>query len=286
MTNKLIILAGGASSRMKNSVAVKGLSEEEIQKANIESKALIQFGENKRPVLDYLLMNVEKAGFTNVYLVIGEESTSFYSYYGSKRSGNPFRTLQISYAIQFIPPGRKKPFGTADAVTQTLEQYPELQQETFCVCNCDNLYSAEALKTMAASGTPNAFIAYDRDGLNYPEERISRFALTLLDEENCLVDIIEKPATEAIEKYRDSKGKLRVSMNIFSFYGPDFYSYLSNCTVHPVRDEKELPTAILNFCSDHPGRFNGIPMNEHVPDLTSKEDILVVKDYIAKHFKE
>ncbi len=139
MTNKLIILAGGASSRMKNSLAVEGLSEEEIRNANVESKALIQVGEVKRPVLDYLLMNAELAGFQHIYLVVGEKSESFQSYYGSKRAGNQFRTMEISYATQIIPNGRKKPYGTADAVTQTLEQYPELQLETFCVCNCDNL---------------------------------------------------------------------------------------------------------------------------------------------------
>ena len=285
MTNKLIILAGGASSRMKKSTAVEGLSEEEIRKANVESKALIEFGEDKRPVLDYLLMNAEQAGFKHIYLVVGERSESFQSYYGSKRSGNQFRTLYVSYATQYIPDGRIKPFGTADAVTQTLEQYPELQKETFCVCNCDNLYSVEALKAMAESNVPNSFIAYDRDGLNFPKERIARFAVALLDKDNNLIDIVEKPASEAIETYRDSKGKLRVSMNIFSFSGSDLFPYLKNCEPHPVRNEKELPTVILNFCKDYRGRFKGIPMNEHVPDLTSKEDILVVKEYIAKHFK-
>ncbi len=139
---------------------------------------------------------------------------------------------------------------------------------------------------MAQSDSPNAFIAYDREGLNFPKERITRFAVALLDKENNLVDIIEKPASEAIETYRDFNGKLRVSMNIFSFDGSDLFPYFKNCPAHPIRDEKELPTAILNFCKDHPGNFKGIPMKEHVPDLTSKEDILVVKEYIAKQFKK
>lgn len=286
MTNTLLILAGGASSRMKRSMAVEGLSEEEIKKANASSKALIEFGKDKRPVLDYLLMNAEKAGFERVFLIVGEQNQAFRAYYGDKASGNRFRNLSISYATQYITEGRSKPFGTADAVTQALEQFPKLQQETFCVCNCDNLYSVDAMRKMARSKDANAFIAYDRDGLNYPSERISRFALTLLDADQNLIDIIEKPASEAIESYRDANGKLRVSMNIFSFHGPDLFPYLKNCPTHPIRNEKELPSAILNFCKDHPGRFKGIPLHEHVPDLTSKQDILIVKNYINEHFKE
>jgi len=284
MNNNILILAAGASSRMKESKNVEDLSLSEITAANTMSKALISYGKEQRPILDFLLRNAEKAGYKNVYLIIGKQSDTFKSFYGNKTKNNPFNGLLISYVTQHIPKGREKPFGTADAVTQALNQYTHLQNEVFTVCNSDNLYSVEALKALGTTISPNAFIAYDRDGLKFSTDRISNFALVLLDEDNYLIDIIEKPAVTNIEKYRDANGKFRVSMNIFKFNGISMFQYLNNCPVHPKRNEKELPTAVLNFCRDHPGQFEGIGFCEHVPDLTTKKDIKVFKDYLKNHF--
>ena len=286
MHSNLLILAGGASSRMKSSISVEGLSSEEIKRANTQSKALISYGKENRPILDFLLLNAKKAGYKNVYLIVGEQNEDFQRYYGKKTANNEFNGMLLSYATQFIPENRQNPFGTADAVTQALEQYPQLQKEAFTVCNCDNLYSEKALREMATTTEQNAFISYDRDGLEFPMERISRFALVLMDAANYVIDIIEKPSEEHLENYRDAQGKFRVSMNIFKLDGAQLFPYLKNCPPHEVRNEKELPTALLNFCDDHPQNFKGIPWCEHVPDLTSKEDILVFKKYLNSHFEE
>ena len=125
MTEHLIVLAGGASSRMKKSSSSE-LSNDKIQEANSRSKALILF--NDRPMLDYVLRNAKQAGFKNIYIVIGEEDVLFKKYYGKQIIGNIFHKLNISYVIQYIPIGRLKPFGTADAVFQALEQYSFLKQ--------------------------------------------------------------------------------------------------------------------------------------------------------------
>ena len=139
---------------------------------------------------------------------------------------------------------------------------------------------------MATTTASNAFVSYDPEGLRFTMERISRFALALLDDRNNLVDIVEKPMEENLNNYRDSDGKFRVSMNLFKFDGAAIYPYLKNCPPHPLRNEKELPTAVLNFCKEHPGQFKGIPFNEHVPDLTSKEDINVFKKYLGDHYPD
>ena len=280
MHENLVILAGGVSSRMKNSKVVDGLSSEEIESANTTSKALLRFGSNNRPLLDVLLRNAKEAGYKNTYLIVGASHQEFKDFYGEQDTNNLYQGMFISYAIQHIPAERMKPFGTADAIAQALEQYPELQQDFFTVCNCDNLYSVEALKAMRTTAAPNALISYDRDGLAFSMERIARFALLLLDADNFVIDIIEKPSEENIEKYRDSKGKFRVSMNLFKLNGAELFPYLKACPPHPIRDEKELPTALLNFCHDFPKKVLGIPFYEHVPDLTSKEDILIFKKYL------
>lgn len=286
MHDNLIILAGGASSRMKKPTAFTGLTAEEINQANERSKGLIGVGPNGRPLVDYVLYNAREAGYKNIYIVISEKGALFREFYGSASRDNDFYGLNISFAVQYIPEGREKPLGTADALFQAVEQYPELNEQAYSVCNSDNLYSTEALRALRKAETPHAFIAYDRDALDFPHERVSRFAVAHTDKDNLLLDIVEKPAVEDIPKYKDDNGKIRVSMNAFKFDGKMFYPYLKGCPVHPERNEKELPTALLNMIRDFPGSAADIPFSEHVPDLTAKDDIAAVKKYLEKHFPE
>ena len=284
MTDTLLILAAGASSRMKKSAATEGLSQNDVMAANTNSKALIPLGD--RPVLDFLLKNALKAGFRRMILIVAPDYQAFKSYYGTKKSGNDFEGAQLDYAIQFRPVEREKPWGTADAVQQALEQYPELQQTAFVVCNSDNLYSVNVLRTLLQANASNALMAYDRDGLNYPMERIARFALLKSRADGALLDIIEKPEPEEIESFRGSDGKFRVSMNIFKFDGPSYYPYLKACLPHPLRDEKELPTALLAMVKAHPGSVTTYHVSEAVPDLTAKEDIPLFRKFLKENYPE
>ena len=280
MTNTLIILAGGASSRMKKSMASK-LSEEMVTQANTRSKALILL--NDRPMLDYVLYNAKQAGITQVIIVIGPQGDLFKEYYGNEDQNNNFHGLHISYAVQHIPEDRVKPLGTADALLQAIEQYPRLQSDTFLVCNADNLYSTTAFFALRENKNPHAFLNYDRAALKYPMERIARFALTKVTTELYLEDIIEKPEASEVEDYKNADGTFRVSMNIFKFQGASFYPYLVACPIHPERNEKELPTAILAMVREHPTAMQAIPFSEHVPDLTGKDDIFILNDYLSTH---
>ena len=286
MTKNLVILAGGASSRMKKSLGANTLSKEELTHANTRSKALLSFGKNNRPILDFLLLNAENAGYKNVFIIKSEKGALFKEYYGKKIKNNPFNGISISYATQYIPKSRTKPFGTADALLQALDQFPNLQNEDFTVCNSDNLYSIKALEALLNCKDHNAFINYDRDGLLFPMEKIERFALTLVNKNSHLEAIIEKPPKEKVNDYKDAKGKFRVSMNIFKFTGNEIYPFLKNCPINSIRNEKELPTAILNMINKTGFYMKGIPFKEHVPDLTSKEDIAIMKIYLKKNYSK
>lgn len=283
MHENLIILAGGASSRMKKAINT-GLSTDLTAQANTRSKSLISIDTSGRPVMDYLLYNAKQAGYKHIFIVIGEKENLIKEFYGDNLKGNSFHGLTINYAIQYIPKNREKPFGTADALHQAITQYPELNTETYTVCNSDNLYSEVALKALRCTDHANAFVSYDRDALQFSLQRIARFALVSLDEEGFLKDIIEKPSVQDSELYKDESGKLRVSMNIFKFDGAMFQEYVVNCPVNEKRNEKELPTALLNMVKEHSASVIGIPISEHVPDLTSKEDIAILKEYIEKHY--
>ncbi len=280
MTDTLLILAGGRSSRMKRSDTTKGLSKKDIETANSKSKGMIEV--NNRPFMDYIMYNAKQAGINNIILLTSEANGAFKELYGDKEKENEFHGLKISYAVQYVPKNREKPYGTADAVCQAMEQCDELQKESFLVCNCDNLYSQKGFKKLVNMNTPNGWLNYDRRGLKFPKEQVESFAITHTDEDNYLLDIIEKPTAEEVRQFSENDGTVRVSMNIFKFDGKMLFDYVKNCPVNPKRDEKELPTAILNMVHEHPKVMKGIPICEHVPDLTRKEDIQRVREYLNK----
>ena len=274
MTNTIVILAAGMSSRMKKSTDSSiGLTK--AAEANKKSKSLITFG--NKPFIYFLLDNIVDAGFQNVIMVVGQDYEDF------KNEMDKFPNISrinIEYAIQSIPENRVKPFGTADAVYQTMDQIDKLKNQSFCVCNSDNLYSTKSLKLIRENTYDNAVLAYDRDSLNFPKDRVSSFSILMTNSEFNLVNFIEKPTQEQVEQNLDDNGKIRVSMNIFKFDGSQAFEFIKSCPVNPLRNEKELPSAIVNMISQDSLYMKGIPIAEHVPDLTSKSDIHIIQKLI------
>ncbi len=281
MKGKLVILAGGVSSRMKNStVSDNQVDSKLIDDAKNKSKGMIRIGEDERPFLDYLLFNARSAGYQDTVIVISERDNSIKEHYRN----NSVEGLNISYAVQSVPLGREKPLGTADALYQALKSKPEWNGASFTMCNSDNLYSVNALKLMFESKHLNAMIDYDRDGLEVEKERIEKFAVTKKDDEGFLLDIIEKPTDEEIKTVKVKNGFIGVSMNLFCFNYDMIFPFLETVPLHPVRQEKELPAAVKLMIAKNPKSLFCYPLREHVPDLTSKSDILTVKKYLEKHY--
>jgi len=272
--NSLIIMAGGASSRMKRSLGKSKLSESKKKIAHSVHKSLIPLGKEQKPLIFHLISNAVAAGYSDIYLITSPENQAFQKYIGKDKSHNTYAGAQVHFVIQDTPEYRVKPLGTADAVEQALNQYPELQNQTFTICNGDNLYSCDAFKKLRKERkTPNALISYARSALNYSDERLVSFAVMDIDSQGYLKALVEKPNPETIEKYRDHTGEIRVSMNIFSFVGKQLYPYLKNCPIHPERNEKELPEAIRLLNEKEPNQIECFGVNENILDLTSADDI-------------
>lgn len=269
---------------MKKATQSSDVSQKDIEQANSRTKGLIGVGNNDRPILDYLLYNAKKAGYTNIYIVVNEMGLPlFKQFYGEHQKNNTFNGLTISYIVQYIPENRVKPLGTADALFQAFEQYNELKTAFFTVCNSDNLYSQDALLKLRETTSNNAFINYNRATLEFSLERISRFAVTKLNKDNYLEAIVEKPDADKVDAYKDSEGNIGVSMNVFKFNGADFYPFIESCPIHPERNEKEIPVALLNMVNSGVPVL-GIPLSQHVPDLTAKEDIAIVREYLLNNY--
>lgn len=277
MTDTIIILAAGLSSRMQRSNASSELTKGQISAANSSSKSILKVGKSNRPLLHYLLRNAANAGFTRVLLVVGNSAAEIREF-AQQYVATSNQQLTIDFAVQQIPQGCDKPQGTADALLQALIQYPDIKTSVFAVCNADNLYSVQALKSLRTHSSDNVFIAYDRDALNYSDERIASFAICHLSAHGQLIDIIEKPTSTQLAEYQDDKGSVRVSMNLWKFSGKDIFKPLKECPLHPVRAEKELPTAVLNMIRKFQQPVLAIPISEHLPDLTSKDDLLDLQD--------
>lgn len=286
MSKNLVILAGGISSRMKKSKPSKDLDSQMVKNAKSISKSMLRVDYGRRPFMDYLLYNIKESGYRDIVIVVGEHDDSILEFYGKKKKDNLYKGMSISYATQIIPDGRKKPFGTADALLQALYFRTDWKGKKFTVCNSDNLYSKKVLKIMKESQYSNSMIDYDLKGLKFKQKRIEKFSVVNKDKENFLLEIIEKPTTEEVAKARDKDGRIGVSMNIFQFSYEMILPYLKTVPMHPVRLEKELPLAVNLMVKDNPKSMYTFPISEHVPDLTSLDDIHEVREYLEKEFKD
>ncbi|UAJ14535.1 sugar phosphate nucleotidyltransferase [Aquirufa lenticrescens] len=286
MKKRLLILAGGMASRMKKALAEENsdLDPKLVAQANAVTKGMIQVGKNGKTLIDYQLYNAHLAGIEEVMLLLHPTDSVSQEYCESLMAKDATWGMKIVFARQQIAADREKPAGTADAVYQALSQHTDWQTGRVIVCNSDNLYSVNALKTLWASEVPQALISYHRDSLLYPEERISAFALIRTDAEGYLLEIIEKPTKEQAEELMAKQGRLGVSMNVFVFEASTFLPYLAKTPFHAVRNEKELPTSVVMFGEGEGKGFFAIPLAENVPDLTSKEDILVMQKYLEETY--
>jgi ADP-glucose pyrophosphorylase len=269
---------------MKRSPAKGHLDPTLLKQADERTKGMIGVGEGGRPFLDYGLYNLFKAGVRDVVIVVGERDTSLRDYYGTKDRENEFHGLRISYALQRIPEGREKPIGSSDALLQALLSRPDWSNGDFIVCNSDNLYSVRAYSLLLECDAPNSLIDYDRSGLEFEAARIAHFGITRKDRDGYLLEIVEKPPFDELERLRGSDGSLRVSMNVFRLNYGMIFGPLKDCPLDPVRKEKELVAAVTLMVNRHPKSLKVIPLKEHVPDLTYKEDIATTGDFLRRHF--
>jgi NDP-sugar pyrophosphorylase family protein len=284
MSDKIVILAGGISSRMKKKEGIESIDTSLTKDADEKQKAMIGLGDNQRPFLDYLLYNIKIAGIKEVLIIIGEKDESIKSYYGATEKNVTFSGLNIKYAVQYILSGRVKPAGTADALYQGLSVVPEWKDSTFLVCNSDNLYSAGAIKKLMRTAYSNAMIDYDRDGLLFESGRINTFAITRKDSRGFLTDIVEKPSDNIVNEVKQQDGFVGVSMNLFKFTYNMIYPCLEKTPFHALRNEKELPSSVKLMVDGYPDAVFTYKLCEHVPDLTSKKDIIPVQEYLKKEF--
>jgi glucose-1-phosphate thymidylyltransferase/glucose-1-phosphate adenylyltransferase len=281
---KLLIMAGGMSSRMKKVEGSDALNSSLVEQANTLPKGMIGVGKDGRPFMDYLIYNAHLAGYDEVLILKNPKDNVTKPYYDQLVADGKAWGMKFKYATQQIAPDREKPAGTADAIQQALDQTPEWKGDRFTVCNSDNLYSVRVLKLLKENPVPNAVVSYESIALGVEPEKVKAFAVIKADDEKYLVEIIEKPNDEQIESARDEKGKIGVNMNVFHFFYDDILEYVTKEPFNPVRNERELPNAVMKMARENPKKVITVSVEENVPDLTSKGDISIVQKYLVDTF--
>ena len=70
----------------------------------------------------------------------------------------------------------------------------------------------------------------------------------------------------------------------FHFKYDDILKYVQSEPFNPIRNERELPSAVTRMAKENPGLVTTVPVAENVPDLTSKGDISLVQKYLVDEF--
>jgi glucose-1-phosphate thymidylyltransferase len=220
----------------------------------------------ERPFLDYVLSSLADAGFREVCLVLGPEQQNLRRRY--QQELRPAR-VTVRVAVQ------EAPRGTADAVAAA-EGF--VAARPFVVVNGDNLYPVEGLRNLLSLEGPGLLV-FERDELiassRIPIERLAGFAMPVLDSEDVLVDIVEKPQVDAL---RAAGPRARISMNAWRFEPSIFHACRS--VAPSPRGELELPDAVRLAIAGGV-RFRAIPARGPVVDLTRREDIALAAAQLA-----
>lgn len=248
------MLARGLGTRMRSADPDVTLADVQQRAADAGRKAMMPIG--GRPFLDFVLSAAADAGVTRVAVVVAADHEDLRRHY---RQLAPPRRVSLDFVVQ------PAPLGTADAVLAA-ERWTE--GEPFLVMNGDNLYPADAIRSIALLDEA-ALAAFDRDDLvrsgNIEPARVSAFALIETDAAGWLTHIIEKPDVTP----GSSGPHPRVSMNLWRFDARIFDA----CRDVPrsPRQEYELPLAV-GLALARGMRVRVVPAGGPVLDLSRRAD--------------
>ena len=296
MKTTLVIMAAGLGSRFGQGI-----------------KQLTSFGPHGEIIMDYSVHDALEAGFDRVVFVLRKDlEKDFREIIGDRIA----RRIEVDYAFQeltdlpdgfHLPEGRKKPWGTGQAVLAC----KNLIHEPFAVINADDYYGKEAfvrvhdyLVGMDGSGMKNGTLDLCMAGFVLKNTLSEHGGVTRgicsVDDTGSLRSIAETRGivrTEAGAAAPGADGALKdvdpdslVSMNFWGYpqqmltvLESHFQAFLEALTPENcLKEEFLLPIIVDDLLSKGEAEVNVCPSRDHWFGVTYQEDIPVVKQSFAK----
>lgn len=235
-----------------------------------------------RPVVDYVVRDCIAAGITDIYFVVGEQSTQVQNYYRSNiqlndyllRQGKedklplvaPIEGVKFHFIVQ---PAHGK-YGTAVPVG-LVNEYVESGESVAVIMGDDFLYNRdgtnEIQRLIEAATNGGAMI-----GVNVERDSVSKYGVLQLDENGNYQKIVEKPSVEEapstlinISKYVLPKEAIEAAVSI---------------PVNPNRGEYEI-TDVINQYVAGGGSIRVVEAQGEFLDCGSVEGWLYANNRIA-----
>lgn len=280
----LVIMAAGIGSRFGGGI-----------------KQLEPVGPNGEIIMDYSIYDAMEAGFNKVVFVIRKDLEEVFK----EVIGNRIeKVIPVEYAFQEIddlpagftvPEGRKKPWGTGQAILAC----KDLVKEPFAVINADDYYGKDSFKTLhdylvedhKFEGQYNiSMVGFILGNTLSDNGAVTRGVcrtdaagnLVAVDETSGIVKTAEGAAYEKDGQMVSVDVNSRVSMNMWGLE-PDFFAelesgfknFLGNLT-EGGKQEYLLPTIVDTLVKEDRARVKVLESKDKWVGVTYKEDKPVV----------
>jgi len=203
-----------------------------------------------RPVIDYIVQDVIKAGITDIYFVVGEQSTQVQNYYRSNiqlkdylvRKGKEDKLPLIAplenVSIHFITQpsndqyGTSVPVGLANHYIDEGESALVVMGDQFFLRDDGGSNAADLVALAQERGVTAGLL-----GVPVPDEDVSKYGIIEKDDNNnAFVRIVEKPSRE------DAPSNLNNAS--YYLFDKEIFTFAETLPVNQARGEYEVTDAI------------------------------------------
>jgi len=240
-----------------------------------------------RPVIDYVVQDLLKAGIKEIYFVVGEQSTQIESYYRSNIKLNDYlrgkgKTDQLKLVaplegvkIHFITQpsyggyGTSVPVGLVNEFIEEGEAAIVVMGDQFFWRDDGGSNAADLIELVRSSNAQAGLM-----GVPVPEEDVSKYGIIESDRHNNFVRIVEKPP----------RGKAPSNLNNASIYLFDkqIFDLAKYLPVNRERGEYEITDAINAYVESGRSVVVGTVKGEYM-ECGSPDGWLRANNFVAEH---
>lgn len=239
-------------------------------------KQLEPVGKGGEVLLDYSVFDAKRAGFDKIVFIIKKENEKDFREIAGDRIA---RNIEVEYVFQTIPPFRKKPFGTGEAIMLCKDAV----DTPFAIVNADDFYGADAFQKIydGLSLDTYSMVAYDLFNTLSDNGGVSRGVCAI--EDGYLTKITE---THELTKDCGLAIDTPVSMNMWGFK-PDIFDGLAKGfeefkkTANIEKDEFAVPSYIGGLLKNGELKVRALRTSAVWFGMTYREDKQDVVDKIA-----